>query len=81
MRELSETRSRSDHRFPRRAGRQPAVRAACLVLLAVAAPALVHAPTPLPAQPPNHARGFEPRNTFELGDLEHVNLFNGNLTL
>ncbi|MGD2116675.1 MAG: hypothetical protein PVG07_16600, partial [Acidobacteriota bacterium] len=61
------------------AGRRLALGAGWVALLA--APALILAPTPLPAQPPNHARGFEPRNTFELGDLEHVNLFNGNLTL
>ncbi|MGD2115133.1 MAG: hypothetical protein PVG07_08770, partial [Acidobacteriota bacterium] len=51
------------------------------VTLFLAVLSSLSAPTSLHAQPPNHAQGFEPRNTFELGDLEHVNLFNGNLTL
>ncbi|MFP3941909.1 MAG: hypothetical protein ACLF0P_16565, partial [Thermoanaerobaculia bacterium] len=35
----------------------------------------------LAAQHPNHAVGFSPRNTFELGEIEHVNLLNGSLSL
>ena len=30
---------------------------------------------------PNHAQGFEPQKVFEIGDVEAVNLFNGNLNL
>lgn len=44
-----------------------------LVALALAAPAV--------AQHPNHAQGFRPEHTFQLGELDHVNLFNGNLTV
>lgn len=30
---------------------------------------------------PNHAQGFEPQRAFEIGGLENVDLFNGNLNL
>jgi hypothetical protein len=73
-------RQRGRRAVRRRSPPRPApARAESRTLLLVAVLAL--APGLLHAQPPNHARGFEPRNTFELGDLEHVNLFNGNLTL
>ena len=36
---------------------------------------------PATAQHPNHAAGFRPEHAFQLGDLDHVNLFNGNLTI
>ncbi len=44
-----------------------------LAVLALAPPAL--------AQHPNQAQGFRPENAFQVGQLQHVNLFNGNLTL
>ena len=43
--------------------------------------ALLLAASPLAAQHPNHTSGFDARGTFELGDLESVNLWNGSPTL
>ncbi len=37
--------------------------------------------TPSLAQHPNHAQGFRPEHVFQAGQIEHVDLFNGNLTL
>jgi len=50
-------------------------------LLLVAFVALVAPHAALSQIHPNHAQGFEPQRAFEVGDLENVNLFNGNLTL
>jgi len=52
------------------------VRRACLLLACLLLPVL-----PASAEHPNHAQGFRPENTYELGAIENVNLFNGNLTL
>ncbi|MCU1245321.1 MAG: hypothetical protein JWN02_1231 [Acidobacteria bacterium] len=30
---------------------------------------------------PAHARGFDPEKVYQVGDLDHINLFNGNLIL
>jgi len=39
-------------------------------------------PSALSAQiHPNHAQGFEPQHAYQIGNIENVNLFNGNLTL
>ncbi len=38
-------------------------------------------PGELRAEHPNHARGFVPGHAFQSGDIEHVNLENGNLNL
>ena len=42
--------------------------------------ALLLAP-PAAAEHPNHARGFRPESVFDVGGIDNVNLFNGNLTL
>jgi hypothetical protein len=47
---------------------------ACLTLAALAAP-------PAGAQHPNHAQGLRSEHAFQVGGIENVNLFNGNLTL
>jgi RHS repeat-associated protein len=51
----------------------PAAAGVLLVALALSPPAT--------AQHPNHAQGFRPEHAFQLGELDHVNLFNGNLTV
>jgi RHS repeat-associated protein len=60
----------------RRPDRGPAAarRAAAAALLALAT-------QPLTAQHPNHSQGFRPEHVFEVGGIENVNLFNGNLVL
>ncbi|MEM1207128.1 MAG: hypothetical protein AAGN66_28090, partial [Acidobacteriota bacterium] len=47
---------------------------AAVALLLLVAPATA-------TQHPNLARGFSPEKAFHVGDLDHVNLFNGNLTV
>ncbi len=41
----------------------------------LAAPALAE------IENPNHGRGFSPEKAFDIGDVDHVNLFNGTLNL
>jgi len=63
----------------RRLAKWPASPTAAVALLLLLVPLLVSLPAA--GEHPNHAQGFRPENTYELGDLENVNLFNGNLTL
>jgi len=49
--------------------------------LALTIAGLALAAAPAAAQHPNHAPGFRPEHTFDLGGIENVNLFNGNLAL
>jgi hypothetical protein len=59
---------RSLRRLPRAAG---------LVLTAA-----LLATTSLPAQQhPSHERGFDPEKVYQLGDLDSVNLLNGNVAI
>jgi len=53
----------------------------CLTVFVLGIGALL-LPSALHAQiHPNHAQGFEPQHAYQIGDIENVNLFNGNLTL
>ena len=51
----------------------------CAVLLA--APAARSQSSLFDVDPENHARGYDPTKAYELGELDTVNTFNGNLTL
>lgn len=52
------------------------------LILFVAAAGLVLAAAPLAAQPhPSHERGFDPAKVYQFGDLDSVNLLNGNLAV
>jgi RHS repeat-associated protein len=44
-------------------------------------PMLVLAVLPVSAQHPNVERGFAPGQSFQIGDIDHVNLFNGSLVI
>lgn len=51
-------------------------RSCCLVLLALALPS-----TPAAAEYPSKERGLTADTAYQLGDVDHVNLFNGNLSV
>ena len=58
------------------------LRLAATVLVALAAGlALFPRPAAADGVHPNHAQGFEPQKAYTLGEIESVNLFNGNLQL
>lgn len=65
-----------------RAFRRSFDRLAALLPLVVVAAFALGTKTPLSAQEhPNVARGFARDKAFQVGDIDHINLFNGNLVL